>query len=343
MRIRALVIRILKQFFHDKRTLGLMFFAPLLILYLMSLVFNGADYHPKLGSVGLPALLVQQLEAQGATVNEYTDADLAEQALEATKLDAVLTMNGQTPQLKLEGSDPSKNKAVLLLLQKTLQALSPAAAKQQAPKVTYLHGSEDMTAFDNFGPVLIGFFAFFFVFLIAGVSFLRERTGGTLERLLATPLHRWEIVAGYVIGFGIFTMIQAGLIAWFAVDVLDIMMVGSFWYVLLITLLLSMTALTLGTLISAFANNEFQMIQFIPLVIVPQVFFSGLFSLDTMSPWLRGLGVVMPLTYGAESLRNVMIRGKGWSDIALDIGVLACFSLAFMALNVLALRKHRRI
>ena len=140
-----------------------------------------------------------------------------------------------------------------------------------------------MELFDNFGPVLIGFFVFFFVFLIAGVSFLRERTGGTLERLLATPLRRFEIVAGYIIGFGLFTTLQASLIAWFAVDILDMMMEGSFLYVLFITFLLAMTALTLGTLLSAFANNELQMMQFIPLVVVPQIFFSGLFNLYTCS------------------------------------------------------------
>jgi ABC-2 type transport system permease protein len=200
-----------------------------------------------------------------------------------------------------------------------------------------------MAAFDNFGPVLIGFFAFFFVFLISGVSFLRERTGGTLERLLASPLRRWEIVAGYVLGFGLFTMIQAALIAWFAVDVLGLMMEGSFGYVMLVTLLLSVTALTIGTFLSAFANNELQMIQFIPLVIVPQVFFSGLFNLDTMSEWLRWLSKLMPLYYGADALRDVMIRGKGWTDIAADVYVLIAFSLCIMALNVFALRKYRKL
>lgn len=200
-----------------------------------------------------------------------------------------------------------------------------------------------MELFDNFGPVLIGFFVFFFVFLIAGVSFLRERTGGTLERLLATPLRRFEIVAGYIIGFGLFTTLQASLIAWFAVDILDMMMEGSFLYVLLITFLLAMTALTLGTLLSAFANNELQMMQFIPLVVVPQIFFSGLFNLDTMAEWLRSLSVVMPLTYGADALREIMIRGNGWNEIAKDVYVLLGFAVLFMILNVVALKKYRKL
>ncbi|NQX57581.1 ABC transporter permease [Paenibacillus qinlingensis] len=343
MRIRAIVIRILRQFFHDKRTLMMMLVAPMLILFMMSLVFNGNTYVPKLGAVNVPAPLIQKLQDLNAEVTVYTAAE-AQTELDNVRLDAVLAMNGTTPQLTLEGSDPSKNKAVLFLLQKALQSSAPTgSAATLAPTILYLHGGADMAAFDNFGPVLIGFFVFFFVFLLSGVSFLRERTGGTLERLLATPLRRWEIVVGYILGFGIFTTLQATLIAWFATSVLGLMMVGSFWYVLLITLLLALSALSLGTLISAFANNEFQMIQFIPLIIVPQVFFSGLFSLDTMSVYLRWIGHLMPLYYGADALRNIMIRGAGWDRIWLDVLVLASFTLVFMILNIVALKKHRKI
>ncbi len=146
-----------------------------------------------------------------------------------------------------------------------------------------------------------------------------------------------------MIGFGLFTTIQASLISWFAIDVLDMMMEGSFWYVLLITFLLAMTALALGMLLSAFANNELQMVQFIPLVVVPQVFFSGLFNLDTMEQWLRSLSVIMPLTYGADALRDIMVRGEGFSAIAVDVYVLLGFTMLFMLLNVVALKKYRKL
>ncbi|MBD2861950.1 ABC transporter permease [Paenibacillus oceani] len=341
MRIRALVIRILRQFWHDKRTLALMIVAPMLVLTLMSLVFNGDTFRPALSVGGLPEPLVQKLEQHSVDIYRYTPEE-AETALADARIDAIVTLQGSAPVVKLEGSDPTANRAVLLLLQNVLQDLNPAADAPK-PAVTYLHGSAEMAAFDHFGPVLIGFFVFFFVFLISGVSFLRERTGGTLERLLATPIRRWEIVAGYILGFGLFTMIQSALIAWYAIHVLGMMMAGSFWYVLLVTLLLAVTALALGTFLSAFASNEFQMIQFIPLVIVPQVFFSGLFNMDTMSVWLRWLGKCMPLTYGADALRNIMVRGQGWSDIAADVYVLLAFSAVIMFLNVLALKKHRRI
>jgi ABC-2 type transport system permease protein len=342
MRVRAIVIRIIRQFFRDKRTLALMIVAPMFVLFLMNLVFNGEEYKPTIAvDKNVPAVVVEKLTNHDADIKELTKTTARKQ-LEKQQIDAFIEMDGGTPEITLEGSDPTVNKAVLMIVQKALQELAPQTQSLRL-KTTYLHGTEDMELFDNFGPVLIGFFVFFFVFLIAGVSFLRERTGGTLERLLSTPLKRWEIVVGYIIGFGIFTTFQASLISWFAVDILGMMMEGSFVYVLLITFLLAMTALTLGMLLSAFANNELQMMQFIPLVVIPQIFFSGLFNLDTMAEWLRSLSVVMPLTYGADALREIMIRGNGWNEIAKDVYVLLGFAVLFMLLNVVALKKYRKL
>ncbi|MED1489543.1 ABC transporter permease [Bacillus smithii] len=342
MRVRAIVIRIIRQFFRDKRTLALMIVAPMFILFLMNLVFNGKDYKPTIAvDPNVPEVVVEKLAKHDADVKEMTKTT-AHHQLKTQQVDAFMEMYKGAPKMTLEGSDPNVNKAVLLTVQKAMQELAPQTPSMHL-KTSYLHGSEDMALFDYFGPVLIGFFIFFFVFLIAGVSFLRERTGGTLERILATPLKRWEIVVGYVIGFGIFTTFQASLISWFAIDILDMIMEGSFLYVLFITFLLAMTALTLGTLLSAFANNELQMFQFIPLVIVPQIFFSGLFNLETMPEWLRSLSVVMPLTYGADALREIMIRGNGWNEIAQDAYVLLGFSVLFMILNVIALKKYRKL
>lgn len=384
MRIRALIVRIIRQFIHDKRTMALLIVAPLLVLSMMYLVFNGDAYQPKIGTVQIPNALSDQLSSGDAEVIAFDTEAMAQSALADQEIDALIRLVQGVPHIVLEGSDPSKNRAVMLLIQKTLQgqgapvassetppapdqggnsavdpgsaaATSPNSAsaglegaaqqlpKSQAPVFEYLHGGADMSSFDSLSPVLIGLFAFFFVFLIAGVSFLRERTSGTLERLLATPLRRWEIVVGYMAGFGIFTSLQAVLIAGFTVYALGSLMVGSFGYVLLIMLLLSLAALSFGTLLSAFANSEFQMIQFIPLVIVPQVFFSGLFDLESISPWLRWITHITPLKYGADALRGIMIRGEGWSGIALDVYVLAGLSIAFMLANVLALRKHRKI
>lgn len=339
MRIMALVRRILKQIIRDKRTMGLLIMAPILVLTMLHLVFNEESYTPKVGFVDLPTPLVEQLDDDDATIREYETTDEAKTALKERNIDGYVNMSGSSLQLTLEGSDPTINGATMKWLQESIKPDSSANMLE----VNYLHGSSKMSQFDSFGPVLLGFFIFFFVFLIAGVSFLRERTTGTLERLLCSPLRKWEIVVGYVIGFGIFTMIQATIIASYAIYVLGMMMEGAFIYVLVITLLLSLTALTLGVLLSAFANNELQMIQFIPLVIVPQIFFSGLFNLESISDYVSWIGPLTPLYYGAEALRNVMIRGYGWGEISFDLLMLAGFSLLFMILNILALKKYRSI
>lgn len=342
MRITALVIRILRQIVRDKRTMALLILAPILVMTMLHLVFNGDEYTPKIGLVNLPEKTEAQLKLENAKLEHYETEKLAKKDLSAKKLDAYLIFDQMPPSVVLEGSDPSVNGAVMRWVQGALKPLQPSGGNQEI-KTDYLFGSGDMGQFDYFGPVLLGFFVFFFVFLIAGVSFLRERTTGTLERLLTSPLRKWEIVAGYIMGFGIFTMIQAAIIAWYAIYVLGMLMEGAFGYVLLITLLLSLTALTLGILLSSFANNELQMIQFIPLIVVPQIFFSGLFNLETISEWLSWVGPFTPLYYAAEALRNVMVRGFGWDMIYKDLLMLLAFSLLFMVLNIAALRRYRKI
>lgn len=337
MRVIAIVVRILLQLKHDKRTMGLMIVAPILVLTLMSFIFNGNVYHPKIGIINAPILFVNRLEDKEAIVVRL-DENNSEESLNLFEVDAVVDFKSGVPNIRLEGSDPAKNKSVLSLVQNIMHPVPSFETD-----ITYLYGYENMSSFDNFGPILIGFYVFFFVFLIAGVSFLSERNTGTLERTLASPIKRWEIVVGYLLGFGIFTIIQSALIAWYSIEVLDLMMVGSFALVLIITILTAMTALSIGTFISAFAENEMQMIQFIPIVIVPQVFFSGLFDLSTMTPLLQIVGRFTPLWYSADALRNIMIRGKGWSSIAFDVMILCIYCIFFIIANILALKKHRKI
>lgn len=207
MRVIAIVVRILLQLKHDKRTMGLMIVAPILVLTLMSFIFNGNVYHPKIGIINAPILFVNRLEDKEASVVRL-DENNSEESLNLFEVDAVVDFKSGVPNIRLEGSDPAKNKSVLSLVQNIMHPVPSFETD-----ITYLYGYENMSSFDNFGPILIGFYVFFFVFLIAGVSFLSERNTGTLERTLASPIKRWEIVVGYLLGFGIFTIIQSALIA----------------------------------------------------------------------------------------------------------------------------------
>ncbi len=348
MRTFAVTLRILRQFKRDKRTLALVLVAPNLILALLALIFNGDSYQPTLASINLGDRTVQFLEDEGATVVRM-ESEGAESALASNEVDAIIRLKGGRIRVQLEGSDPTKAGAVRLALMSALQNSTPSgglgigSSLNLRPEFTWLHGSEDMAAFDNFGPVLLGFFIFFFTFIISGVAFVRERTTGTLERMMTTPLGRVELVLGYTLAFAVVVFLQATLVAAVAVKLLGMMLVGSFFWLLVICLLLAATAMTLGMFISAFATSEFQVFQFIPLVIVPQVFFSGLFPLESMAPWLRGIGKALPLTYGADTMRAVMIRGTEGSAITTDLVVLAGFVGVFLVANVIALKRYRSI
>ena len=212
---------------------------------------------------------------------------------------------------------------------------------QDSMKTNYVYGSSETELFDIFSPILVGFFVFFFVFLISGIGLLNERTTGTLERLLATPIKRGE--TGYLIGYGLVALIQTIIIVLFVINVLDMVLVGSIWTVILINGIVALVALSLGILLSSFASSEFQMIQFIPLIIVPQIFFSGIFSIEGMADWLQVFANFMPLYYAAAALKGVMYEGLTLSEISNNLYILLAFAAVFIVLNLFALKKYRKL
>lgn len=99
----------------------------------------------------------------------------------------------------------------------------------------------------------------------------------------------------------------------------------------------------MGIFVSTFASSEFQMVQFIPLIVIPQVFFSGLIPLDTMADWVRDLAYIFPLSYAGNALTNIMIKGQGWENIWLDLAVLVLFIAVFTILNIIGLKRYRKV
>ncbi|MDR3295439.1 MAG: ABC transporter permease [Clostridiales Family XIII bacterium] len=338
MRVLALARRILQQMRRDRRTLALMLIGPLLVLALMYLILDTDEQPVRIAVVQAPADYIERLDRANVVTARYGEAD-ARQALRDGEVTAAVYMQSGKLHIAVDGANPVK-------VQQALAALENARFKEQSARpdlkseVTYIYGYAGLSTFDNFGSVLIGFIVFFFVFLVSGISFLQERTTGTLEKLLSTPIRRWEIVCGYLLGFGFFTVLQSVIIVCFCVYMLKIILVGTFALVVLITLSGALMALTLGTLLSTAAQSEFQMMQFIPLVVVPQVFFSGLFDL---SPQMEAIGRFMPLYYIAEALRTVMLKGGGFTEILLPLGVMFGMSLCFIFANIQLLKKHRSL
>ncbi|WP_449538719.1 ABC transporter permease [Ferdinandcohnia sp. Marseille-Q9671] len=351
MRTFALIKRIVQQLLRDKRTLALLFVAPLLILSLMYVMFNGDSVEPTLGVVSVEENLVEALKELDIKIKEYEQVTNSEKTIIDQNLDGLLVMENNQVLLTLTNSDPMSAKALQMKVNQVIAAQAQEGLVNQIPNlrdfpktemgIIYVYGSEETVFFDVLSPILIGFFVFFFVFLISGIGLLKERTTGTLDRLLSTPIRREEIVTAYLVGFGSFAIIQTIIVVFFAVTVLDVTLIGSIWNVLLINLLLALVALSLGILLSAFAASEFQMVQFIPVAVIPQVFFSGIIPLEGMATWLQGIAKIMPLYYAADALKGVMYQGLGIADISFNLLVLVIFATTFIILNVLALKKYR--
>src|SRR4030042_53161 len=198
----------------------------------------------------------------------------------------------------------------------------------------------DKSVLDGAAPGILATLILFFGFLITGISFLRERTQGTLERMMVSPMSRMDIVAGYLLGLLLFALIQTLIMFFYMVYVLDINYRGDLWHILVFQVLMGINAVCMGTFFSAFARNEFQMIQFIPLIIVPQIFLSGLFipvrQLPVVLEWISKF---LPLTYGVEGIKALMQQGQSLLDIGGDIGILGGVAAGFLVLASLTLRR----
>ncbi len=357
-RVRAVARRIAQQFRRDRRTLGLLVGAPVLVLALVGALWGSTASQRTRVIVVSPipnvpptvsAQLLDGLRSSGGLDVSTASSDEARRQLEDAKTDAVVSVRpaGVTLEItvEIEGSDALRNGSTLQSIQqgvlKALGGSGPAAAP--AVRVSYLHGGPDYSVLDYLAPLLVGLFAFFFTFLLATVSFLRERTTGTLERLLATPLRRGELVLGYLAGFSLFALIQAVVIIAFTVLVLRVRYTGNIATIFLIEAMLVIVSVSLGLFVSAFARTELQAVQFIPVVLFPQVFLSGLLvPVDQLPDVLRPISVVLPLTYSNEALRAVMIRGFPIDDplIVKDLLVLAAFGVITIAGAIASIRRE---
>jgi len=208
-------------------------------------------------------------------------------------------------------------------------------------KIEYLHGGPEFSSTDYLAPSFIAFFVFFFVFLLTSVSFLRERMRGTMVRLLASPITRAETILGYMLGFSIFALVQSSLVLLFVIYVLKVHYLGNISIVLLVELILTVGAVNLGIFASTFAKNELQVVQFMPLMIVPQVLLSGmLIPLETMPPILQKLSYAIPLMYANTAMKAVMVKGYNLSQVWPELMVLAGFAILLTVGSAAALRRQ---
>jgi ABC-2 type transport system permease protein len=200
-------------------------------------------------------------------------------------------------------------------------------------------GQED--TFDHLGGPLIGLLPFITMFLVTSITMLRERTSGTLERLMSMPVGKLDLLAGYGVAFAAVAAAQAGVTATVAFALLDLDVGGSASVVVALAIGNAVLGMSLGLFVSAFASSEFQAVQFMPAFVLPQLLLCGLFvARDQMAGALEAISGALPLTYAYDALDRVAsgddFGGRGWLDVAVIVGV----TLLALALGALTLRRR---
>ncbi|GAA0344672.1 ABC transporter permease [Oceanobacillus oncorhynchi subsp. oncorhynchi] len=393
MRMLQLIKRICKQVLRDKRTLALLFLAPIFVITLLNYIFPDPDDEITIATVNVNDEVIDILEDNDIIVKQENEMDIqsyleegnASGVLEEKDEDWTLTILNDNPMDEgpaIQGSsqavmetnlnDLSDNIDEMISnmedmsagVEEMMEQLPPEVAEnldinmgtnidtdidseidmdEEPITVEYIYGDESNTFFEILNPILVSFFVFFFVFLIAGMSMLKERSSGTLEKLLSTPIRKSEIVFGYLFGYGIFAILQTAIIILYSVYILDMEIAGSITNMFIINILLSFVALGLGLQLSTFVSSEFQMIQFIPLVIIPQIFFSGMLNVDTMESWLQWIAPMMPLYYAGNAMIDVVLKGFTFGEILAPLSILFLFIVVFVTLNILGMRRYRKV
>jgi ABC-2 type transport system permease protein len=374
-RVLALFRRVVSEIRRDRPSLALLFIAPIVITGLVTFILRESQA-PQVTAVvvnlaGPRGALVGSalggaLHQGGATVSDVADEAAARGAIaDATASVGIVigvdAASGSSLAITVitNGLDPSGEASQVAAVQRAALAAASSASGAALPVVRHetVYGTPTDDPITTFAPAIVGFFAYFFVYILTGVSFLRERTGGTLERLMATPVTRGEVVLGYTLGFGLFATIQVAVLMLWALGSLHVPALGplppfsiglgvavngSPVLAFLVVVLLAVGAVSLGIFLSTFARTELQIIQFIPIVLAPQFLLSGvLFPVSTLPSILRPLVAIMPLNYAVDGLRQVFIRGADLSVAALqlDLAVLAIVAVFFATIAALTIRR----
>lgn len=315
---------------------------------LVSLNISDEETNPEL----LRWLIIDQLEKKNAEGVLYLDEQLMTDRLEGKQ--------GQI-HIFVEGSRPTLTASVLGAVASTMDELAatlPVVIDSSCSALCansvnnkpidlekhYLYGSDDYRMIDYFLPVFPPFFVFFFTFIIATVTFQRERISGTLERLMIAPVSFSQVVIGYIGGFFMFSGLQAAIILVFIISLLGFSITSSqLAAIICLTIIMLLISLMLGLLASFMAKNEFQALQFIPLVILPQIFLSDLiWSIDGFPKVFQWISVFLPLTHANKAMRNVLLKNQPLWESWPEMLYLSSFFLVFLLLLVLAAFRHKR-
>lgn len=375
-RVMAVTRRVFRDVVNDKRSLAMLFLAPIFAMCVFGVAFSGdvegvnvvivnqdQGYTPGFGNTTyLSDEIISHLDTKVVNIENMNSTDEAREKVANGQASAVIifpenftrnsmlkTTNSSYPdngQILIQGDDSITNVKNAIL--KTVnQALSDTMTEQgvkPAINVTSnpIYG-QDADFVDFFVPGILAFVVYLLTTILTLITFVGERSSGTLERVLASPVTEGEIVTGYAITFGTFGIIQVVLLLSIAILVFNIMVVGNVLLAFLAVAILAVTCQALGILLSSLAKRPEQAIQFFPFVILPAFLLSGVFwPIQAIPEWLRPFSYLVPPTYAVDACRAVMLKGWGLDMIWPDLLALILFAIVFMVLAVYTLRRGKQ-
>ena len=204
----------------------------------------------------------------------------------------------------------------------------------------WIYDAASPGTFDRIGPALLAIFPVIVMFLVTSVTTLRERSSGTLERLLAMPMGKLDFLVGYALAFGLVAAVQSVLAVAVSVGLLGLEVLGPIWLLTLVAVVDAVLGSALGLFVSAFAQTEFQAVQFMPAVVIPQLLLCGLLIPRQLLPdFLERVSDLLPLSYAVDAMQHLTTStatGQVWQDVA----IVAAFAIAGLALGAATLRRR---
>lgn len=357
-RVLAVARKALSQFRHDRRTLGFVVGMPLLMVVAFGYTFGGQVSHVRTLVVDedagpLAAWLLENITGDALDLQAMANLAEARAEVEAGRAWAVLHFpetftadlgrRNASIRVVLDGTSPPIVAAVLGSLraaaEKAFAGAGGAAALSLAPE--YVYGSAETRFIDSFAPGIVALAVLLVTTVFSVIIIVREKTGGMLERLFATPLRPGELVLGHALALAVLAFFQSLVVLTVAILVFQIQVVGSIPLAFAILLLFAVGNQGLGMMLSAAARNELQAIQFIPIILFPSLLLTGVFfPLEAIPQAFRGLSLAVPLTYAGDALRSVMLRGWEVGQVAADLGALVIYSGLTLAGARLLIRRQ---
>jgi len=375
-RIMAVSRKVFRDVANDKRSLAMLFLAPIFAMCVFGVAFSGdvenvnvivinqdQGFTPPMGeTVYLSKDVINNLNTTTLNIENMTSVDDARAKVENGQASAVIifpenfsknavlkSQNQSYPdsaEITIEGDDSVTNikNAILKTVNTALSDTLTQKGFTPAIKVTSdpIYGL-NAEFIDFFVPGILAFVVYLLTTILTLITFVAERSNGTLERVLATPVTEGEVVLGYAVTFGTFGILQVALLLAIAILVFNIIVVGNVMVAFLAVAILAIACQALGILLSSLAKRPEQAIQFFPFVILPAFLLSGVFwPIQAIPYWLRPFSYLVPPTYAVEACRAVMLKGWGLDKVWPDLLVLVLFAVLFLVMAVWTLKRGKK-